>query len=85
MIGRQKSRTLCRHRIEINGGRLPLSSPAVECIEEICSLWRVSGGCGAKMLESRDGTLIPLLVDDRIQYLPLDEWIGHTIPDEVAA
>jgi hypothetical protein len=83
MIRWKKTRTLCRHRIEINGGRLPLSSPAVECLEsEVCSLWKVPGGCGAKVIEMADGSLLPLLVDDKIRYLPLEEWIGQEIPEE---
>ncbi len=83
MIPRKRSRTLCRHRIEINGGRLPLSSPAVECLEcAVCSLWTRPGGCWAKVIEMPDGTLMPLLVDDRIQYLSLEEFLGHEIPEE---
>jgi len=76
-------RTLCKHRIEINGGRLPLSSPAVECLEHYCSQWNVVGGCGAKLIELRDGSLMPQIVDDRVRYLSLEEWIGHRIPEEI--
>lgn len=79
-----RSRPLCRFRITLNGGRLPLSSPAVECVGSICSGWTIAGGCGEKCFEMPDGSLISPLVDDRIRYLPLEEWIGSKIPEEDA-
>ena len=75
-------RTLCQHRIEINAkGKHPHTSPAVECVEEFCSRWNVAGGCGAKVIEMRDGTLIPQLIDDQVRYLPLEELIeARSVP-----